>query len=129
MGPRTEFASWRYALLMMTEYLHLFINSLLFIYLFLGGYNPIPWAIDESSALWNFATHPFVQFLTLTIKVYLLVVIAGWMRAALARLRIDQLLNLGWKYFLPVSLFALMILLGLTIMNGEINPNEALPLE
>ena len=99
MGPRTEFASWRYALLMMTEYLHLFINSLLFIYLFLGGYNPIPWAIDESSALWNFATHPFVQFLTLTIKVYLIVVIAGWMRAALARLRIDQLLNLGWKYF------------------------------
>ena len=120
---------------MMTEYLHLFINSLLFIYLFLGGYNPIPWAINETntlrepSALWKFATHPFVQFLTLTIKVYLLVVIAGWMRAALARLRIDQLLNLGWKYFLPVSLFALMILLGLTIMNGEINPDEALPLE
>jgi NADH:ubiquinone oxidoreductase subunit H len=51
------------------------------------------------------------------------------MRAALARLRIDQLLNLGWKYFLPVSLFALMILLGLTIGNGDINPDEALPLE
>ena len=95
------------------------------------SYNPIPWAIEETnasgdpSALWNFATHPFVQFLTLTIKVYLLVVIAGWMRAALARLRIDQLLNLGWKYFLPVALVALVILIGLS----DIDPNNAKTLE
>lgn len=114
MGPRTEFSGWRYALLMMVEYLHLFINSLLFIYLFFGGYNPIPWSINavDNPALWAFATNPWVQFLTLTIKAYLFVAIASWLRSTLARLRIDQLLNLGWKYFLPVSLVALAIMIA-----------------
>jgi len=129
MGPRTEFSGWRYALLMMVEYLHLFINSLLFIYLFFGGYNPIPWSIDDTSMFWEFATNPWVQFLTLTAKAYFFIVIAAWMRSALARLRIDQLLNLGWKYFLPISLFASIIMLVLSMTNGAIDPNNALPLE
>ncbi|MHA2501614.1 MAG: complex I subunit 1/NuoH family protein [Candidatus Kariarchaeaceae archaeon] len=112
MGPRTEFSGWRYALLMMVEYLHLFINSLLFIYLFLGGYDPIPWGVSEGTALYDFAMNGWVQFITLTVKAYILVVIAAWMRSALARLRIDQLLSLGWKYFLPVSVVALVIMMA-----------------
>jgi len=112
MGPRTEFSGWRYALLMMVEYLHLTINSMLFIYLFFGGYNPIPWGISQGSALYAFANNPWVQFITMSVKIYLFVAIAAWLRSALARLRIDQLLNLGWKYFLPVSLGALIVMLS-----------------
>ena len=125
MGPRTEFSGWRYALLMMVEYLHLFINSLLFIYLFFGGYNPIPWGIHPGTALYAFATNGWVQFITLTVKAYFFIAIAAWLRSALARLRIDQLLKLGWKYFLPVSLVALFIMLAVA---PELHTGSPLPL-
>ncbi len=107
MGPRTEFASWRYSLLMMVEYLHLFINSLLFIYMFMGGYDllPIPATtvpeLDKLRSLW------YIQFTVLTIKAYVFVAIATWLRSTLARFRIDQFLTFGWKWLLPVSLVAL----------------------
>ncbi|MDH5400982.1 MAG: NADH-quinone oxidoreductase subunit H [Candidatus Heimdallarchaeota archaeon] len=113
MGPRTEFSGWRYALLMMTEYLHLFINSLLFLYLFVGGYDIWPVRVNNSPSFINdFRMNPFVQFLAITLKVYVLVFVAAWMRSALARLRIDQLLSLGWKYMLPVSILTLVVFLG-----------------
>jgi NADH-quinone oxidoreductase subunit H len=102
MGPRTEFTGWRYGLIMFVEYLHLFINSLLFIYIFLGGYDALPW---DAGA---FEHRGGVQFVALTIKAYIFVVVAAWMRSALARLRIDQLLSFGWKMLLPLSLAALI---------------------
>ncbi|MCY3410851.1 MAG: NADH-quinone oxidoreductase subunit H [Candidatus Heimdallarchaeota archaeon] len=107
MGPRTEFASWRMAALMMVEYLHLWANGLLVIYFFVGGYDllPIPG--------WNasFESNGLIQFIALSIKVYGIVFIAAWMRSALARFRIDQFLVLGWKYLLPISIVILLLFL------------------
>ncbi|OLS25772.1 MAG: NADH-quinone oxidoreductase subunit H [Candidatus Heimdallarchaeota archaeon LC_2] len=122
MGPRTEFTGWRYAMIMMSEYLHLFINSLLFIYLFLGGYDPIPIPLDGVSIFGNeiistgfladFRTNTLIQFLTITGKLYFMVFIAAWLRSSLARFRIDQLLSLGWKILLPLSLISTLAILG-----------------
>jgi NADH-quinone oxidoreductase subunit H len=123
MGPRTEFTGWRYAVIMMSEYLHLFINSLLFIYLFFGGYDPIPIPLEGISIggnvyfegfLRDFRTNTLVQFLTITGKVYFFVFIAAWLRSALARFRIDQLLSLGWKILLPLSLISTLVILGVS---------------
>ncbi|MCE7734577.1 MAG: NADH-quinone oxidoreductase subunit H [Candidatus Heimdallarchaeota archaeon] len=119
MGPRTEFSGWRYAMIMMSEYLHLFINSLLFIYLFMGGYDPIPipasWLNDTGFEFLNdFRENTLIQFLAITGKVYFFVFIAAWLRSALARLRIDQLLSLGWKILLPLSLIATLVILGVS---------------
>lgn len=118
MGPRTEFASWRLALLMMVEYIHLWVNGLLFLYFFLGGYDflPIPTngsflGIVPSDGVNDLRYTPIIQFLTLLIKVYMVVFIAAWMRSALARFRIDQFLVLGWKYLLPASIFILIAFL------------------
>ncbi|MHA2249348.1 MAG: complex I subunit 1/NuoH family protein [Candidatus Kariarchaeaceae archaeon] len=117
MGPRTEFSGWRYALIMFVEYLHLFINSLLFIYLFLGGYDPIPIPLEGikiggevylEGFLEGFRTNGFVQFAALTVKAYVFVAVAAWMRSALGRLRIDQLLTFGWKILIPLSLACLI---------------------
>lgn len=123
MGPRTEFTGWRYGLIMMTEYLHLFINSLLFIYLFLGGYDPIPIPLGGVEIFGNeiispdfakgFRTNLGVQFVTMTAKIYLLVFVAAWFRSALARFRIDQLLTLGWKIMLPIALISTLFILGI----------------
>lgn len=118
MGPRTEFASWRLALLMMVEYIHLWVNGLLFLYFFLGGYDflPIPkngsfLGIVPSDGVNDLRYTPIIQFLTLLIKVYMVVFIAAWMRSALARFRIDQFLVLGWKYLLPASIVILIAFL------------------
>jgi NAD(P)H-quinone oxidoreductase subunit 1 len=110
MGPRTEFSGWRYALIMMVEYLHLTVNSLLFIYLFFGGYDPIPIPSDWTNAFdgiryYNIGGFYIIQFIALTVKLYLFIFVATWFRSALPRMRIDQLLNLGWKKLLPVSIF------------------------
>jgi NADH-quinone oxidoreductase subunit H len=120
MGPRTEFSGWRYALLLMVEYLHMFINGLLTIYLFVGGYDPIPIARDnvfgwDVSGLESFRTNGLVQFIALTVKVYLVILVLAWFRSALARLRIDQLLTFGWKYLLPVALVAVSVMIGLDL--------------
>jgi NADH:ubiquinone oxidoreductase subunit H len=120
MGPRTEFSGWRYALLMMVEYLHAFVNGLLAIYLFFGGYDPLPIARDnvfgwDVSGLESFRTNGLVQFIALTIKAYIVIYVLAWFRSALARLRIDQLLSLGWKYFLPVALAAVSVMIGLDL--------------
>ena len=114
MGPRTEFSAWRYAMLMMVEYLHLFVNSLLFIYMFLGGYDPIPLpqVMFDSPALAAFRAHWVVTFLTLTAKAYLMVAVAAWLRSTLARFRIDQFLTFGWKYLIPASLIVMVAFLA-----------------
>ncbi len=103
MGPRTEFSGYRYGLIMFTEYLHLFINSLLFIYLFLGGYDPV----------FGFGRgEPLVEFIALTVKAFAMIFVAAWLRSALGRLRIDQLLTLGWKILLPLSFLTLLVFIG-----------------
>ena len=106
-------------MIMMSEYLHLFINSLLFIYLFMGGYDPIPIPSDwlEGSSfefLIDMKENTLIQFLAITVKVYAFVFIAAWLRSALARFRIDQLLSLGWKILLPLSLLATVVILGVS---------------
>jgi len=106
MGPRTEFSGWRYALIMMVEYIHLTVNSLLFIYLFFGGYDAIPWVDLAFEHNWA------VQIIVLTAKLYLFVMIAAWLRSALPRMRIDQLLSLGWKQLLPIAIIASIGTLG-----------------
>ena len=112
MGPRTEFSGWRLALLMMVEYIHLFVNSLLLVYMFFGGYDPLPIPSGWIPALDPFRSHWIVTLLSLTIKAYLLVAVAAWLRSTLPRFRIDQFLVLGWKYLIPVSLFALVAILA-----------------
>ncbi|MHA2030662.1 MAG: NADH-quinone oxidoreductase subunit H, partial [Candidatus Kariarchaeaceae archaeon] len=62
----------------------------------------------------DFRTNTLVQFLTITGKVYFFVFIAAWLRSALARFRIDQLLSLGWKILLPLSLISTLVILGVS---------------
>ena len=107
MGPRTEFSGWRYGLILMVEYLHLTINSLLLIYLFFGGYDLIPFV-----QLGDFENFFLVQIAAITIKLMLAFFIAAWIRAAFPRMRIDQLLTLGWKQMLPVAAIASIGIIG-----------------
>ncbi len=94
LGYVTEYSGIRWAMFFFAEYGGLVASSMVTATLFLGGWHG------------PFGLAPGVWWLLL--KTYFLVFVAMWIRWTLPRLRIDQVLNLGWKFLLPVSLLNLV---------------------
>jgi len=108
-GFVTEYSSIRFALFFLAEFMNTITMSAITVTLFFGGPDgPIP-HIPHLYWLW-----PILWFLGKTI-VFLFVFV--WLRAALPRLRYDQLMDLGWKRLIPLSLGWLLIVAGFVI-NG-----------
>jgi len=93
-GYHVEYSGMKFALFMLTEYTKMIVISAIAATLFLGGYRG-PF-ID---------TLPLLGPVYLFIKVGLLLWLIVWIRATLPRIRYDQLMALGWKVMLPLSLF------------------------
>ncbi|MXW42103.1 MAG: NADH-quinone oxidoreductase subunit NuoH [Acidimicrobiia bacterium] len=99
-GFHTEYSSLRFALFFLAEFMNTITMSAIIVTLFLGGPNgpdftTVGWL---SGVLWFF------------IKLMLFLFIFVWFRATLPRIRYDQLMDLGWKLLIPVSLGWLMLL-------------------
>ena len=92
-GFTTEYSSMRFALYFVAEYANLFTWSLLGALLFMGG--------------WGGPLLPGIVWLTL--KTYLLVFVIIWVRTTLPRVRVDQLMALGWKVLMPAALLNVML--------------------
>jgi NADH-quinone oxidoreductase subunit H len=108
-GFVTEYSSIRFALFFLAEFMNTITMSAITVTLFFGGPDgPVP-HIPHLYWLW-----PIVWFLGKTI-VFLFVFV--WLRAALPRLRYDQLMDLGWKRLIPLSLGWLLVVAGFVI-NG-----------
>ena len=106
-GFHTEYSSIRFALFFLAEFMNTITMSAITVTLFFGGPDgPIP-HIPHTEWLW-----PILWFLGKTI-VFLFVFV--WLRAALPRLRYDQLMDLGWKRLIPLSLAWLLIVAGFLI--------------
>lgn len=99
-GFATEYSSMKFGLLFLSEFSNSFIFSSMVVTLFFGGWR-IPFVPVD--ALGGWAALVFVT------KVYLVIFVLMWIRGTLPRVRIDQLLALGWKVLLPVSLAWVMI--------------------
>jgi len=98
-GHLTEYSGFKYALFFMGEYLGMFSMSGLAVTLFLGGWNA-PVSVLERVVpgyLWF--------FLKLNAIVFLFI----WIRGTVPRLRVDQLLNLAWKFMLPLALINIVV--------------------
>jgi len=99
-GYNVEYSAMGFALFFLGEYSNMLLMSALISLLFLGGWYPIlnifP-LMYVPSAIW------------LGIKTSFLVVLFCWVRAALPRYRYDQLMSLGWKTFLPLSISWLVL--------------------
>jgi NADH-quinone oxidoreductase subunit H len=94
-GYNVEYSAMGFALFFLGEYANMLLMSALSSIFFLGGWLP----------LFNFL--PFTLLpgpLWLGLKICLFVILFCWIRAALPRYRYDQLMSLGWKTFLPISL-------------------------
>nr|WP_026102640.1 NADH-quinone oxidoreductase subunit NuoH [Pleurocapsa sp. PCC 7319] len=115
-GYQTEYGGVRFMLFYGSSYLNLVLSSIIFSVLYLGGWSfPIPiellasWMGVSEGALW-FTPIVFSLGITMTLfKAYLMIFIAILMRWTVPRVRIDQLLDLGWKFLLPVSLLNLIL--------------------
>jgi NADH-quinone oxidoreductase subunit H len=94
-GFQTEYSSMPFALFFLGEYANMILLSGLGAILFLGGWmSPIPYA--------PFTWIPGVVWFAL--KIAMLLFVFSWTKGTLPRYRYDQLMRLGWKVFLPVSL-------------------------
>lgn len=100
-GYATEYASMKFGLLFLSEFSNTFIFSALLVTLFLGGWN-LPFVPDDIV----FGIGAPVVFI---LKTYLVIFVLMWIRGTLPRVRIDQLLELGWKVLLPLSLAWVMV--------------------
>jgi NADH-quinone oxidoreductase subunit H len=106
-GFHTEYSSIRFALFFLAEFMNTITMSAITVTLFFGGPDgPIP-HIPHTEWLW-----PILWFLGKTIA-FLFVFV--WLRAALPRLRYDQLMDLGWKRLIPAALAWLLLVAGFLI--------------
>ena len=112
-GFHTEYGSFKWSLFFVAEYAHMTIGSGIFVLLFLGGWNPLPWVPLEMvvgwlSGLGEWATHPlFVGILSISIflgKVLFFIFFFMWVRWTLPRFRYDQVMKMGWQILLPLSI-------------------------
>jgi NADH-quinone oxidoreductase subunit H len=106
-GFNTEYSSIRFALFYLAEFMNTITMSAIVVTLFFGGPDgPIP-HIPHTYWLW-----PILWFLVKTLVFLFLYV---WLRAALPRMRYDQLMDLGWKRLIPLALAWLMIVAGFMV--------------
>jgi len=99
-GYNVEYSSTTFALFFLGEYANMILMSAICSILFLGGWLP---PIDI--APFNWLPDP----LWLIIKIIFCLFVFIWARATLPRYRYDQLMRLGWKVFLPLSLIAVIV--------------------
>jgi NADH-quinone oxidoreductase subunit H len=112
-GFHTEYSGMKFALFFLSEYVNVFIVCAVGATLFLGGWMPLH--IGHWAAF-NHITDYIPSFLWFFGKTFFLIFIIMWFRWTFPRLRIDQLLNLEWKYLLPISMLNLLLVTVIAIL-------------
>lgn len=112
-GFHTEYSGMKFALFFLAEYVNVFIVCAIGATLFLGGW--MPFHIGN----WQGFNH-IMDYIPSSIwffgKTFFLVFLIMWFRWTFPRLRIDQLLNLEWKYLLPISMFNIILVTAMAIL-------------
>ncbi len=106
-GFHTEYSGMKFALFFLAEYINIFIVCAIGATLFLGGWMPFHIGTWDS---FNHIMDYIPSFLWFFGKTFFLIFLIMWFRWTFPRLRIDQLLNLEWKYLLPISMFNLILM-------------------
>jgi len=97
-GYHVEYSGFRFAFFMLAEYVYVYAIAALTTILFLGGWHaPLPFLDVIPGIFWFLLKFVFVVFFLF------------WIRATLPRVRIDQLMGLGWKVLLPLSLVNIFV--------------------
>lgn len=110
-GYNVEYSAMTFALFFLGEYMNMILMSGMAAVLFMGGWLP-PFGIEAlgfvPGVIWFMAKVSFILFIFL------------WARATLPRYRYDQLMRLGWKVFLPLTLLWVVIVAGALLYNNAL---------
>src|SRR5436309_9517118 len=91
-GHMTEYSGFKYATFFLAEYIGMFAVSGLAVTLFLGGWHAAAGVLEiVPSYVWFF------------LKLSALLFVYIWLRATLPRMRVDQMMNVAWKFMLPMA--------------------------
>lgn len=114
-GYHTEYSSMKLGFFLFAEYINMFISSAVIATFYFGGYN-MPF-IERFVQDPNWLAILGVVFLF--VKIVFFIFVFMWVRWTLPRFRYDQLMNLGWKILIPLSLLNIVIT-GAVMMREEI---------
>ena len=112
-GFHTEYSGMKFALFFLAEYANIFVVSAIGATLFLGGWQPLHFGTDTG---FNRVMDYIPSSIWFMGKTFFLIFVIMWFRWTFPRLRIDQLLNLEWKYLLPISMFNILLATLMAIM-------------
>ncbi len=99
-GHMVEYSGMAFAMFFLAEYANMWLVAILAVILFLGGWlSPVDW--------WLFNLIP--GWIWLGAKTFVVVTMFLWVRATFPRFRYDQIMRLGWKIFIPVTLVWLVV--------------------
>lgn len=117
-GHMIEYSGMAFAMFFLAEYANMILVSALAVTMFLGGWiAPISFsAIGMQTPAWIAATSWFWDWFWLFGKTFAVVTVFLWVRATFPRFRYDQIMRLGWKIFIPVTLVWLVVV-GLWIQS------------
>lgn len=106
-GYHQEYSSMKLGFYLFAEYINMFISSAVMATLFFGGYD-IPF-VNETQ--WGLSQNvlAILGFVVLMMKIFFFLFVFIWIRWTIPRFRYDQLMNLGWKGLIPLSLANMVI--------------------
>ena len=116
-GYHTEYSSMKMGFYLFAEYANMFISSTIISVLFFGGYNypGMSWVVEN----WGVNLGNIIGMGALFAKLCFFIFFFMWIRWTIPRFRYDQLMNLGWKILIPLSIVNIIIT-GIINLRGEI---------
>ncbi|WP_395049829.1 NADH-quinone oxidoreductase subunit NuoH [Flavobacterium sp.] len=116
-GYHTEYSSMKMGFYLFAEYANMFVSSTILAVLFFGGYNypGMSWAVEN----WGVNIANLIGVLALFIKLCGFIFFYMWVRWTIPRFRYDQLMHLGWRILIPLSIFNIIIT-GIVLLRVEI---------
>ncbi|WP_353082910.1 NADH-quinone oxidoreductase subunit NuoH [Flavobacterium sp.] len=116
-GYHTEYSSMKMGFYLFAEYANMFISSTIISVLFFGGYNypGMSWVVEN----WGVNLGNIIGMGALFTKLCFFIFFFMWIRWKIPRFRYDQLMNLGWKILIPLSIVNIIIT-GIINLRGEI---------
>ncbi|MEN8170678.1 MAG: NADH-quinone oxidoreductase subunit NuoH [Pseudomonadota bacterium] len=115
-GFHVEYSGMTFAVFFLAEYANMILISMLAALMFLGGWlSPIPAGWIPDMALANLALGDGIHWLLMKTAIFMFFYL--WFRATFPRYRYDQIMRLGWKVFIPITIVWLLVV-GVMIMAG-----------
>lgn len=112
-GYHTEYSSMKLGFYLFSEYINMFVSSIIMSTLFFGGYD-VPFFNEAAHADWgNWLA--LIGIAALMFKAICFIFLFMWVRWTIPRFRYDQLMHLGWRILIPLALFNMLVTGGVIL--------------